>query len=68
MMKMKDKQKAVCEYCENEGLIWVKNEAEGTSSMYRCPFCRKGKDHPMKEIPLPPKPVCSCPSHARKNY
>lgn len=66
MKKTKVKQKNVCRYCENEGLIWVNNKKEGTSSLYRCPFCQNGKKHPMTDIPFPPKPICNCDDHTYK--
>jgi predicted RNA-binding Zn-ribbon protein involved in translation (DUF1610 family) len=45
-------KKPKCKYCGDEGIIWKESKKEGKSVLYRCPYCKRGKEHPMQELPF----------------
>lgn len=49
---LRNTKKKKCKHCRDEGIIWVEDKKEKKSTLYRCPYCDLGKDHPMKELPL----------------
>ena len=49
---MRKVKKTHCKYCNDEGIIWVKDRKTGKSTLYRCPYCEQGVNHPMQDLPL----------------
>jgi len=41
-----------CQHCE-DGIIWIESEP-GKSSMYRCPYCEKGLEFAIQDLPMLP--------------